>query len=728
MAITLEQLNIKIIGNATDATTSVDRLVGALRRLRSEARDIAGYSNSVNAAIRTLGKAASGAAGSGSLGKQYKQLREETVAATGAIEGFSQATSSTVTETKVAASAQKQYNTDLKQTKVAAGQVAKAVKETGDAAKKSASGFESLMKSIGRIAFYRLIRTAIREFTKAVKEGLEAYIEYDRAVKDSSLGVANAVDEMKEKWLQVKGELGALAGQLLTVIKPIVIGISDIILNIINFIQKIIALLKGESTYQRAIRKDAEATTASAKELKRVLFGFDELNVLPSQSGSGGGVSTSGIGYREEPVEFFVKAKEMIKKLWNEHLKPFFDKVGEKIKNIWDDHIKPFFDNIGEKVKGIWNDHVKPFFDKIGEKVSGIWNDQIKPFFENIGLKVKGIWNDHVKPFFDNIGTKVGGIWNDHIKPFFSNIGIKISDIWSKVKEFFNNFGTNIKGAWDSVKGFFDNIKGKIDGVIESIKGLFEKIKQKFNTMLKDLVLAIPDPIADFFKIDKKKIALSLGFVVSERDGKWMTVLGDGKANIKAMLELVMTDADKKKLELLTSGELQPGMLASEKFSFLTFTPGDPGGNPSNTGGNGGKTTYVPTAPSSGTKATTPAAPSSKTSSGDWAYGAGKQKIKLFASGGVPDVGSLFYAGENGAEVVANMGNHQSGVLNVMQMQAAMEGANEGVVGAVMAMSNAVVNAIRNKDTNVYMDGEVISRKVTRSQNNVARRFGEATV
>lgn len=47
------------------------------------------------------------------------------------------------------------------------------------------------------------------------------------------------------------------------------------------------------------------------------------------------------------------------------------------------------------------------------------------------------------------------------------------------------------------------------------------------------------------------------------------------------------------------------------------------------------------------------------------------QQPRLMADGGIPQVGTLFYAGEAGAEVVYNNSNGQSGVANVKQLKAA---------------------------------------------------------
>ena len=71
----------------------------------------------------------------------------------------------------------------------------------------------------------------------------------------------------------------------------------------------------------------------------------------------------------------------------------------------------------------------------------------------------------------------------------------------------------------------------------------------------------------------------------------------------------------------------------------------------------------------------------------------------FFANGGIPRVGSMFIAGEAGAEFVTNMSNGQTGVTNIEQFKTAMLGA--------LLDYNAIIgnNSAQNKmqlDINVY--------------------------
>ena len=92
----------------------------------------------------------------------------------------------------------------------------------------------------------------------------------------------------------------------------------------------------------------------------------------------------------------------------------------------------------------------------------------------------------------------------------------------------------------------------------------------------------------------------------------------------------------------------------------------------------------------------------------------GWPKLSFAANGGMFDAGSLIWAGEAGAEVVANAGGGRTGVMNVQQMQ---EAVYEGVYAAVVAAMRASGGSGGgSQDINVYLDGRQIVRSVEKNQ------------
>lgn len=95
----------------------------------------------------------------------------------------------------------------------------------------------------------------------------------------------------------------------------------------------------------------------------------------------------------------------------------------------------------------------------------------------------------------------------------------------------------------------------------------------------------------------------------------------------------------------------------------------------------------------------------------------GNAVIRGYASGGTPQTGSLFYAGEAGPELVTSM-NGQSTVYNENQLAGSLASANTGVVNAVYAMADAVVSAINRKDLSIS------SNDMRNSINGINMRYG----
>lgn len=86
--------------------------------------------------------------------------------------------------------------------------------------------------------------------------------------------------------------------------------------------------------------------------------------------------------------------------------------------------------------------------------------------------------------------------------------------------------------------------------------------------------------------------------------------------------------------------------------------------------------------------------------------------IDFAANGGIFDAGSLIWAGERGAEVVANAGGGKTGVMNVQQMQ---EAVYEGVYAAMSAAMSRY-GSDGAQAVNVYLDSRQITSTVEQRQ------------
>lgn len=177
-------------------------------------------------------------------------------------------------------------------------------------AKKSTTTLGKLFKSIGRIGFYRAIRSALKFITEGFREGLQNAYQFSKVV---GYDLAATMDNLATKSLTMKNQLGSAFGGLLMAIEPILLQIISLVTRAANALAQFFAAIGGKETYLKAIDTVTEYGEAvsgagqAAKEAMRYLAPFDELNVLPAQNepgGGGGGASTPDYSqmFEESPV------------------------------------------------------------------------------------------------------------------------------------------------------------------------------------------------------------------------------------------------------------------------------------------------------------------------------------------------------------------------------------------------------------------------------------------
>lgn len=177
-------------------------------------------------------------------------------------------------------------------------------------AKKSTTTLGKLFKSVGRIGFYRAIRSALKYITEGFREGLQNAYQFSKVV---GYDLAATMDNLATKSLTMKNQLGSAFGGLLMAIEPILLKIIALVTRAANALAQFFAAIGGKETYLKAIDTVTEYGEAvsgvgqAAKEAMRYLAPFDELNVLPAQNepgGGGGGASTPDYSqmFEESPV------------------------------------------------------------------------------------------------------------------------------------------------------------------------------------------------------------------------------------------------------------------------------------------------------------------------------------------------------------------------------------------------------------------------------------------
>lgn len=328
---TVETLEIEIKKSASDSSSGIEGLVSALTQLKQSVSGGAGLKAAVNQ-IKSLGTAISNVTGAndglsttlqtlqGIADIDFSNLREaaENV---NAVAGAANGPRNTGASANAPTAAVPMGAAD----EVEVGQVTEQVMEAGDAARTSVSDFKAfsealnkgvigaaksaifplsaigsqikgLVKSLGRIALYRAVRSAIKGISTACKEGVNNLVQYSAALNSTDAASANAtMSEYASTLLQVKNSVGAAVMPALAALLPVINTIASAFITAANAVNQFFQALRGQTTFTKAKKntvdyaKSLKTASGAAKELQKTLLGFDEINRLNDENKGGGG-------------------------------------------------------------------------------------------------------------------------------------------------------------------------------------------------------------------------------------------------------------------------------------------------------------------------------------------------------------------------------------------------------------------------------------------------------
>ena len=258
-------------------------------------------------------------------------------------------------------------------------------------------------------------------------------------------------------WFALKQAFTGIAQGLLNAVKWLINAFKEII----AFIARIIYLITGYNIFKSSgiddFKKSLDGSNKSAKELRKTLAGFDEMNVL-NDNGSvnqvGGGISgLSGLGDIANEVENGTKIEKKIQDL----IDKWFT-LGKEMENALDNP------KVFEKAFGLWG----TFMQGVTRLFSGI-HDIVTGFVETIGglldiivgiftLDGQKIWNG-VKFVADGIWKIIQGLIKVIIGIIEMVVGLIIgvvATIAKVVMDLCNAIGKYAEIAWNVIKGIFE--------------------------------------------------------------------------------------------------------------------------------------------------------------------------------------------------------------------------------------------------------------------------------
>ena len=172
-------------------------------------------------------------------------------------------------------------------------------------------GIVKLIKQFTRLARTRMLRAVIKQIASGFKEGVENVYNYSKAIGGN---FAPSLDSAVSSLQTMKNSIGAAAAPLIQSLIPLMQTLVNWFIEGVNYLNQFISLLRGQSTWTRALPATATAfdkQTKAAKKtgnaIKDLLADWDELNIIQSQtSGSGTGTSAAEdyLNMFEEVSEF----------------------------------------------------------------------------------------------------------------------------------------------------------------------------------------------------------------------------------------------------------------------------------------------------------------------------------------------------------------------------------------------------------------------------------------
>lgn len=336
--------------------------------------------------------------------------------------------------------------------------VTRGITSLGKSAEKSSSGFGKLLSSLGRIAFYRMIRSAIKAITQAFSDGLKHAYAFSKSTGGL---LAPALDKLSSASSKMKNQMGAAFGGLLTAITPMLLKLIALCTEAAAAITRLFAMLNGGGYWKHAtdqVSEFGDAAGGAGGKVKGLLAAWDELNVIGNESGGGGGgLSDSAEGMYEwvEVGDALGHIFDPIKKAWNNVGKP----VLEAIDAAWYS-IKHLIETVGQTFDDIWQNGTG---QQTVEHILGIFQGMLDTV-GNLAEALDLAWQAN-----DNGATILQNLWD------IENDLLGFAErLWKSTAEWVGNLDFSpLLSSLGDITGSLENL---VDNILPHLGELYETV------------------------------------------------------------------------------------------------------------------------------------------------------------------------------------------------------------------------------------------------------------
>ena len=401
------------------------------------------------------------------LGDSAKALAEE-FGAYKAPQGMDEAANSAeslANNTRDASSAMREFNRS-------SGEATKAVK-------KNDTFFAQLSRSIKNITFYRLVRGAIKAVMNAAIQASQAMAiwsqQFDTGATGAMASYNDNVSSIASNMLFMRNTIMAAAEPIISALTPAFNMLADAIARAFNWLAQFFSALTGRSFYAKAIKNNvnyANSLKQGSKAQKAFLAGFDELEVVQSQSGGSGAGSAMGVDpgsmWTQEEVSAGMK-----------NLTEPFRAAMDNLRAIWDEHaegLKTAASNLWQSIGNLAGTIDTHFWDdffgegRIGAELFAAALQFLEDTMNNLSI----IINNFIAPF-------AGGF----IKGFTDAAGVIwdfVSTVFKPLYDLFNLFFQVIDKHGDTIQTVAEKF-GYLAGVIAAVVGAVMLVQTGFGLL-----------------------------------------------------------------------------------------------------------------------------------------------------------------------------------------------------------------------------------------------------
>lgn len=312
---------------------------------------------------------------------------------------------------------------------------------------------------------------------------------------------ANQTRMLSEKWKEFSATIGKV---IMNVALPVVKTLNSAMSALINTASSLAKSLgldsvtesasASSSAIESAVSNEEDLTDAvndTAKANKKVLAGFDELNVLSDNSDTSNVGSVASAGSVESPALDSSKTEQSINN-FTDGIKNAFKDIQEYFKKY-----QPSFDAWGDAFGNI-KQSASDAFEKVKDSTSNLWNNGIKPLgkylLDDFAPDCVNAWSEAFAPISGDIVStltkELGNNFEFNTDFIVDNVIPRLTKGFEFIKTVWSDVMGGIKGAWDKHGG----------GIINGISDFCQSIRDIFTSLWENFLSPLVDGIAETIK------------------------------------------------------------------------------------------------------------------------------------------------------------------------------------------------------------------------------------